>query len=96
MYAHLDEARRDGLERTEKLLEGHQDVEDPRALSLLFAEDAAHAHTYQAMANEVTVEYKTGMLDPSRTVGKAERKAGAVRKRIAETKRRFARMSKID
>ena len=83
MYAHLDEARRSGLERTEQLLEGYQDVDDPRALALLFESDAVHAHDYHLMAKEVTLEYKAGILDPARTVGKAERKRGNCRKQIA-------------
>ena len=51
-------------------------------------------HEYARVTNEVTEEYRNGMLDPSRIVGKAERKRGAVRKEIEKMKRKFARMGK--
>lgn len=51
-------------------------------------------HEYARVTNEVTDEYRTDMLDPSRIVGKAERKRGTVRKEIEKMKRKYARMGK--
>ena len=52
-----------------------------------------HDHEYERITNEVIKEYRQGILDPSRLVGKAERKRGTVRKEIASMKRKYARMA---
>ena len=44
---------------------------------------------YNEFQMEVAKEYKSGIGDPTRLVGKQELKRGAVRKHIASIKRKF-------
>ena len=67
--------------------------QEPRGLWLMYQWVSKHNHEYERITNEVIKEYRQGILDPSRLVGKAERKRGSVRKEIVAMKRKYARMS---
>jgi hypothetical protein len=64
------------------MLKDYEEYDDPNAVKMMFDYNNEYNHEYARVTNEVTEEYKTGMLDPARTVGRAERKRGTVRKQI--------------
>ena len=94
MDTFLEDARHDEAETTFRELKDYEDLDDPRALFMLYQHNRDNNAEYELMATEVTAEYKTGILDPSRTVGKAERKRGAARRIIQQMKRKYAKMVK--
>ena len=82
------------MTNTHIMLKEYEEFDDPNAVKMMFNYNNEYNHEYARVTNEVTEEYKTGMLDPARTVGKAERKRGTVRKQIEQMKRKYARMGK--
>lgn len=64
------------------MLKEYEEYDDPSAVKMMFEYNNEYNHEYDRVTGEVTEEYKTGMLDPARTVGRAERKIGTVRKQI--------------
>ena len=94
MQQYFATLKEDHVNKTHSMLKEYEEYDDPNAIKMMFEYNNEYNHEYARVTNEVTEEYKTGMLDPSRTVGRAERKRGTVRKQIEQMKRKYARMSK--
>jgi hypothetical protein len=94
MHQYFSGLKHDHAEKTHKMLKEYEEYDDPNSVKMMYKYNIDHDHEYARITNEVTEEYKTGMLDPTRTVGKVERRRGAVRKQIEAMKRKYARMGK--
>lgn len=63
--------------------------DDPRVMKLIYDYKVSQAHAYEMTVMEIAQEYKKGIIDPSRIVGKIEIKGGRTRKKIEDIKKTF-------
>ena len=71
----------------------YQNMKEPRDVFLMYRYSSKYDHDYERITNEVIKEYRQGILDPTRVVGKVERTRGKVRKQIEDMKHKYSKMS---
>jgi hypothetical protein len=72
-----------------KELQHFDTFDDPKVLRLVFDYNYSTQHAAEKVIAEVTDEYKRGITDPTRLVGRMERKKGRHRKKIEGIKQTF-------
>jgi len=80
MQTHLENVKRDQFANTQQYLKQYQNMKEPRDVFLMYRYSSKYDHDYERITNEVIKEYRAGMLDPARVVGKVEKTRGKVRK----------------
>lgn len=95
MGMYLENIRFSNLETVSRHLKEYQQYDNPVFVSKIYKYTDNWNKAYDRLSLEIRDEYKEGILDPARAVGRAERKRGAVRKQIAAMKRKYARMTKL-
>ena len=91
MQNFMTSKRQERFDQTVSCMQHLNKTEEPRGVWLMYQWNSKHEHEYERVANEIIKEYRQGILDPSRVVGKVERKRGSVRQEIESMKRRYAR-----
>lgn len=71
------------------LLSQFENFDDPKVMKLIFDYNTSQNHAYEKVINEIRDEYKTGIIDPARIVGKIEMKKGRTRRKIENIKKLF-------
>ena len=66
-----------------------ESFDDPKVMKLIYDYKTSQAHAYEKTVMEIAEEYKKGIIDPCRIVGKIEVKGGRTRKKIEGIKKTF-------
>ncbi|CDW83376.1 UNKNOWN [Stylonychia lemnae] len=77
-----EEMRNTNFDKTLKILREFDNTDEANNIKMLYFYKVQANDDYQGLAKEVVKEYKMGMIDPSREVGKVEKSRSAVKKLI--------------
>eukprot|EP00347_Sterkiella_histriomuscorum_P013501 403364477 len=87
-----EDMRLNNLNRTYKILREFDSTDEAANIKMLYFYKVQANEDYQGLAKEVVKEYKSGVIDPSREVGRVEKSRSAVKKLIQNLKQKGQRI----
>lgn len=74
MQTHMEDVRIDKFNRTFSYLKEFEEFKEPRSIYLMYQYKSNYDNDYEKIVKEVVKEHREGIIDPTRVVGKEERK----------------------
>ena len=78
----MEEVRIENYNKTFTYLKEFEEFDEARSVYLMYQYKSNHDIDYEKIVKEVVKEHKEGIIDPTRVVGKEERRKGNARKKI--------------